>query len=211
MTLQARRQISALLKEGKASTQQGQGQHALELLKQVLSDVPWLTRLLKFLMLFAVCENVMLCMLTMQKTCNASFHLLAFAEITGDAVDSTSLQCVFRFLLAFQQTCQLPLYLLDKSLMCFMSTSHGLYTCPHTADCSIKQGESSGSTQVCDAPACWAMQAGQLSQELRDKRAERAVARATANAYRQVYNRVRLCLCACNLLSPDAGAMLGKG
>lgn len=35
ITLQARRQISALLKEGKASTQQGQGQHALELLKQV--------------------------------------------------------------------------------------------------------------------------------------------------------------------------------
>ena len=34
--LQARQQISALLKEGKASTQQGQGQHALELLKQVL-------------------------------------------------------------------------------------------------------------------------------------------------------------------------------
>ena len=31
------------------------------------------------------------------------------------------------------------------------------------------------------------MQAGQLSQELRDKRAERAVARATANAYRQVH------------------------
>ena len=38
--LQARRQISALLKEGKASTQQGQGQHALQLLKQVLSDPP---------------------------------------------------------------------------------------------------------------------------------------------------------------------------
>ena len=31
-----------------------------------------------------------------------------------------------------------------------------------------------------------APQAGQLSQELKDKRAERAVARATANAYRQV-------------------------
>lgn len=40
---------------------------------------------------------------------------------------------------------------------------------------------------VCDAHVCLAMQAGQLSQELRDKRAERAVARATANAYRQVH------------------------
>ena len=39
---------------------------------------------------------------------------------------------------------------------------------------------------VCNAYVCLAMQAGQLSQELRDKRAERAVARATADAYRQV-------------------------
>ena len=31
-----------------------------------------------------------------------------------------------------------------------------------------------------------ALQAGQLSEELGDKRAERAVARATANAYREV-------------------------
>jgi len=30
------------------------------------------------------------------------------------------------------------------------------------------------------------LQAGQLSEELGDKRAERAVARATANAYREV-------------------------
>lgn len=48
------------------------------------------------------------------------------------------------------------------------------------------QGESLAFTQVSDAQSGWAMQAGQLSQELRDKRAERAVARATANAYRQV-------------------------
>lgn len=32
---QARRQISGLLKEGKASIRQGNGQHALELLRQV--------------------------------------------------------------------------------------------------------------------------------------------------------------------------------
>lgn len=38
----------------------------------------------------------------------------------------------------------------------------------------------------CTCLCCW--QAGQLSQELQDKRAERAVARATANAYRQVRN-----------------------
>lgn len=57
----------------------------------------------------------------------------------------------------------------------------------------IEQDESLGFMR---AHACWAMQAGQLSQELRDKRAERAVARATANAYLQVHNRIKLSLCA---------------
>lgn len=47
-------------------------------------------------------------------------------------------------------------------------------------------------------------QAGQLSQELRDKRAERAIARASANAYRQVRD-LNMCL-----RSLDFSLMLSK-